>query len=142
MGDMPICCSFEADQVQWFVGAAVTLGLIIVGALLFRKLGIKPKPKIGKVRPQALLVLSGVTLIAVVALLLNHTDVTSIAVGGMIALTMRIIETDQKEDETDRDDKKIREVVDSLLDERQSSVQQSGGVESLAKQPDADDSAT
>ena len=87
------CCNFEASQIQWFVGIVSGVFLTLVGLGVFRL--TKSNLSVGRVRPQVLLALTGLSAIGVIALLLGYSNVTSIAVGGVIALTMRIIDTDK-----------------------------------------------
>ena len=100
MDTVTSCCTFDASQIPWFLGAVGGAFITLVGVGIFYL--AKGKLRIGMVRPQVLLVLTGLTVIGISALLLGHSNVTSIAVGGMIALTMRIIETDKGDGDNDQ----------------------------------------
>lgn len=77
---------------SWIVGASIgAVAVILIGGFL-----MKCDIKIGKFRPQILVVLFALSLIALMGLFLDELNVTSIAVGGLIALATRIIEQDGK----------------------------------------------
>ena len=80
----------DSAAFSWIVGASIgAVAVILIGGFL-RKYAIS----VGKFRPQILVVLFALSLIAVAGLILNESNVTSIAAGGMIALAQRIIEQD------------------------------------------------
>lgn len=80
----------ESAAFTWFVGALIVAVVVILVIGLIRKYDIA----IGKVRPQILVVLIALSLIALGSLFLNHAQVTAGAVTGMVALATRIIEKD------------------------------------------------
>jgi TctA family transporter len=49
---------------------------------------------LGRIRPQILLAIALLGVIAVYAMHTDHTDVSSVAVAGMIAVSMKILEAD------------------------------------------------
>ena len=76
----------------WFVGASIGAIAVFLIVGFLRKSAIN----IGKLRPQILIVLFALSLIALAGLFLEELNVTSLSVGGMIALATRIIEQDSK----------------------------------------------
>lgn len=80
----------DSAAFSWIAGISIgAVAVILIGGFL-RKLGVT----VGKFRPQILVVLFALSLIALMGLFLNELNVTSIAVGGLIALATRIIEQD------------------------------------------------
>lgn len=80
----------DSAAFSWIFGISIgAVAVILIGGFL-RKLGIT----VGKFRPQILVVLFALSLIAIAGLVLNESNATSIAVGGLIALAQRIIEQD------------------------------------------------
>ena len=75
-------------------GLVGAVALIAICGFLSRSKIKIGKIRIGTIRPQILVVLAALSLIAFVALRLDEGNVTSLAVGGMIALATRIIEKD------------------------------------------------
>ena len=75
---------------SWIVGPLIGVAATILIGGFIRKYDID----IGRVRPQILVVLIALSLIALVSLLLNQAQVTAAAVTGMVALATRIIEKD------------------------------------------------
>ena len=80
----------DSAAFSWITGISIgAVAVILIGGFL-RKLGIT----VGKFRPQILVVLFALSLIAVAGLVLNESNATSIAAGGLIALAQRIIQQD------------------------------------------------
>ena len=75
---------------SWIVGALLGVLVVFLIGGYVRKYDIS----FGKVRPQILVVLLALSLIALAGLFLNESNVTSVAVAGMIALATRVIERD------------------------------------------------
>ena len=49
---------------------------------------------LGRIRPQILIAILLMGIIAIYAMITDHTDVASVAVAGMIAVSMKILEAD------------------------------------------------
>ena len=49
---------------------------------------------LGRIRPQILIAILLMGIIAIYAMNSDHTDVASVAVAGMIAVSMKILEAD------------------------------------------------
>lgn len=80
----------DGAAFSWIVGALIGAVVVILIVGVIRKYDIV----IGKVRPQILVVLIALSLIALGSLILNQAQVTAGAVTGMVALATRIIEKD------------------------------------------------
>ena len=80
----------ESAAFTWIAGASIGAVVVILIVGLIRNYDIA----IGKVRPQILVVLIALSLIALASLFLNQAQVTAGAVTGMVALATRIIEKD------------------------------------------------
>ena len=74
----------------WIVGASIGVVVVILIGGYIRKYDIK----FGKVRPQILVVLFALSLIALAGLVVGQSEVSAGAAAGMIALATRIIEQD------------------------------------------------
>ncbi len=93
------CCAISGAEIEWLLAALIGMVLTLLAIAAFKKFNIR----VARLRPQIFVVVVGLVLIAIIALLINQHNVTSIAVGGLIALTMRIIEKDSGDSPSEPD---------------------------------------
>ena len=84
----------DMSPIFWGALCVVIVGIIgMIGFLLVRRWKFK-KLTIYPVRPQILLALVALSLVAVLAIIMDKDNIGIGAVGGLIALAMRLIEVD------------------------------------------------